>query len=506
MAIFVSPGVYSREIDLSLYAPILATATLAVVGTATKGPINERTFISSPDQFTSIFGIPSTNHLMTYAALQFLTQGRQLWVVRVESSAHPSTAATMTLSDAGDVSDTIIITARFKGSWINGYKIAIAASIFGASYFKLLILDAKDRIVESWEKLTYLTAPTVINFDSNSNTGGSNYITVATVPAATENPGVQTVTFSGAVDGISGIIDADYIGTISGQTKTGLEMFSSQDEIDINLVAIPGQSSDAIVTALLSFAQTRGDCLAIVDPPFGLTVQQVVDWHNGAGSYTSHQALNTSYAALYWPWVQVYDTFSGTNIWVPPSGFATSVIAYTDAVADPWWAPAGLTRGRLIQALKTEYNPTQGDRDYMYSGGNAVNPIVNFQFDGITIYGQRTLQREPTALDRINVRRLLLYLRKTAATTVKYLVFEPNDPTTWRRFILLMNSALDVVKNRRGLIDYKVICDNTTNTPALIDQNTMKGRILIKPTKAAEIIEIDFEILPTGANFNDVLS
>jgi len=255
------------------------------------------------------------------------------------------------------------------------------------------------------------------------------------------------------------------------------------------------------VNEMIATARGRADTLALVDSPFGLDVGGVVDWHNGEGY--GHDAFNDSFGALYWPWVKVYDAYNKKEAFMPPSGFVTAQMAYNDYVADPWFAAAGFSRGLIRAGVELEMSPDLGQRDALYGDGNAVNPIVNFTREGITIWGDRTLQRRPTALDRVNVRRMLLYVEKVIATSVRYLVFEPNDPTTWRRFVGLVTPSLEFVKARRGLYDYRVICDETTNPAYLIDQNHMNGRLLLKPTKNAEVITIDFVVLSTGAKFSE---
>lgn len=178
-------------------------------------------------------------------------------------------------------------------------------------------------------------------------------------------------------------------------------------------------------------------------------------------------------------------------------------MAYTDYISDPWYPPAGPQRGRLITALGIEYNAEEGEIDLMYSGGNSLNPIVELN-DIIQIYGQRTLQRATTSKDRVATRRMLCYVEKVVSTAVNQLVFEPDDATTWRRFVRLVTPVFDAVKSRRGLEDFRVICDESTNTSDLIAQNNMSGKILIQHTKYAEAIAIDFVSTPTGVSFEEV--
>jgi len=248
--------------------------------------------------------------------------------------------------------------------------------------------------------------------------------------------------------------------------------------------------------------------MALIDPPMELNVQEVVDWHNGdleGGDYPN-QALSSSYAATYWPWMQYSDPFHGGRIWLPPSGEIAATYARNDRMAYPWFAPAGHQRGSLNKPLDIETSPNQGARDYMYGDGDAVNPIVNFTQEGITVWGQRTLQRRPSALDRVNVRRLLLMMRKAIAASTKYLVFEPNDEFTWNEWTGMVEPYLENLQNSRALYDYRVQMDENTVTPQAIDQGRMPGRIIIKPTKAAEFITIDFILVRTGAEIEEYMA
>lgn len=317
-------------------------------------------------------------------------------------------------------------------------------------------------------------------------------------------PEAKTTTLSGGDDGLASVIAADYIG-INTPVRTGLQLFRDPKHIDINLLCVPGISTPSVLNELLAISEERGDCMAILDTPDNYTAQQVVDWHNGVGAFADHQSFNSSYGAMYWPWVEIYDSTNGIDVWVPPSGHVAAVYAYTDFIAETWFAPAGLNRGHIVAANRVRYNASDGEIEFMYGGSqqNAINPIVQFPKDGITVWGQRTLQRAPTARDRVNVRRLLLYMRKVLATAVKYLIFEPNDQATWRQFFRLVNPFMASIQAGRGVYAYQIICDASTNPPDQIDNNEMGARVYIQPTKAAEIINVDFVITPTGARFTD---
>ena len=286
-----------------------------------------------------------------------------------------------------------------------------------------------------------------------------------------------------------------------------LKQYEDVDTYDINLIAcsdFPGDKS--LINYLLNMVQNiRGDCFTIVDPPKNLTVQQVVDWHNGGGTFTDENSLNSSFGALYYPWIQVADTYSESYVWVPPSVKVLSAYAYNDNVSYSWYAPAGLNRGQLYNVMKVERRLTIGDRDLLYATGtNCVNPICDFAGDGIVIYSQKTLQRKTSALNRVNVMRMLIYVTKTLATSVKYLLFEPNDPITWAQFRNLVSPVVEYVRQNRGLDEYKVLCDETTNTSSMLDDNTMCAQVWLKPVKAAEKIVADYIITNTGADLTSV--
>ena len=280
--------------------------------------------------------------------------------------------------------------------------------------------------------------------------------------------------------------------------KTGVYALDD-DTLNISMALVPGTSDENVQNALVTLAESTQNFLAVVSPPQGLTtVQQAIDWSNGQSDERTG-ALNSSYAAIYWPWVKTFDTFSQSDRWFDPSIYAVRQMAYTDDVSDAWFAPAGVIRGRLTKPTDVEISVNQGDRDSMYSGGNVVNPIVNFPQQGIMIFGQRTAQRDPTALDRVNVRRLMIIIRKQLLGSTRRFVFEPNDAVTWEKVVNVVNPLLDDIQRRRGLVQYKVVCDETTNTPIRVDRNELWCKVLLKPTKAAEIVVFELNLTNQSA-------
>jgi len=436
------------------------------------------------------------------------------------STANVRTATTLGLDTNVDhwgyglnpASLTLNVAAQSVGEWGNLLSVTVAAGSVAGS-FKLTVLE-DGAVVEVFDRLVghpdledddlgteyFLTA---INGTGVSPV--SKYITVTDTLTNTGAPVNGTYVLAGGADGLGTVSDDDYIGVSTGSTVTGLQVFANAERINVNVIATPGVHSAAVIQEMIAICEARGDAMALIDPPLGLGVQQVVDWHNGAGAYSDHSAFNSSYAALYWPWLMTYDSNYDRYVWTPPSGHMMAVYATSDQMAEPWYAPAGLNRGRVLQVTKVEYDADQGARDLLNGGSNAVNPIVNFVPDGITVWGQRTLQRKPTALDRVNVRRMMLYLRKVIATSTRQLVFEPNDSTLWRTFKALVDPFLRGILTARGITAYSVVCDETTNTPEHIDNNEMVARIFIQPTKAAEKILVDAVLTPTGATFDELV-
>lgn len=283
-----------------------------------------------------------------------------------------------------------------------------------------------------------------------------------------------------------------------GQTAyyDAIDILANKDQFDINLLFTPGILDNlgghgAVVTRGINMCEDRGDIFYVVDPTYkGSTVGQ---------AQQAAESRNTNYAGYYYPWCQISDPDLGRNIWVPPSAVVSAVYSFNDLVAHPWYAPAGLNRGTLDTVIQTERLMTQNDRNNLYI--KSINPIASFPRQGITVWGQKTLQKKQSALDRINVRRLLIDAKRFVAYTVKYLVFENNTVETRARFIELVEPYFRRVRNQQGLYDYKIIIDESNNTPDVVDRNEMRCQIYLKPAKTAEFIIVDFVVLPTGALF-----
>ena len=312
---------------------------------------------------------------------------------------------------------------------------------------------------------------------------------------------------TGAFDGATGAIanNVNFYNNINNTNTQGLvasnydnmiSLLSNKDDYGFNALYTPGLvyefgSHTSKVNNIISNTQDRGDNIYVVDlVGYGSSVTSV------SGQADS---LDTSYAAAYWPWCQIKDPATGKNVWVPASTMIAGVYSYNDKVAEPWFAPAGINRGGLSRVIRAEQKLNQSQRDTLYL--NKVNPIATFPGTGVVVYGQKTLQSAASALDRVNVRRLLIQLKSYISQVANNLVFEQNTAATRNQFLSQVNPYLETVQQRQGLYAFKVVMDSTNNTPDVIDRNELIGQIYLQPTKTAEFIYLDFNITPTGATF-----
>jgi hypothetical protein len=301
-----------------------------------------------------------------------------------------------------------------------------------------------------------------------------------------QNIGLPT---GGGRSDTQGLIAVDYTSSIG--------LLANVDEYKYNVISAPGLINEFHATAVNSIVNNtigRGDAIAIVDlKGYGAQVNSVIN---------QAAAFDSSYAATYWPWLQTIDPNTGEAVWIPASTMIPGVYAFTDASSDPWFAPAGITRGALGQVIRAERKLTASNRDDLYEAN--VNPIATFPGGvgaGVTVFGQKTLQKRASALDRVNVRRLLIALKSFIGQVAEGLVFEQNTAATRNNFLSQVNPYLESVQQRQGLFAFKVVMDETNNTADVVDRNELVGQIFLQPTRTAEFIVLDFNVLPTGAVF-----
>jgi len=355
--------------------------------------------------------------------------------------------------------------------------------------------------------------------NNDASTLGSSY-SVGAVKISVSGSAIQqkkfAVPFQGGFDGMNPAIekkngtntsltntfgfdftDANSSGSVA--FKRAINAISNPDEFDINLLAVPGiihglgGGHQVVTNHAIDKVEDRADAFFIMDGfEYNASVQTAI---------SNVQTVDSNYVATYYPWIKILDSVKGKPTWVPPSVVLPGVFAQNDRIGQEWFAPAGLNRGGLTEVLEAKTRLTNLERDDLYE--NRINPIASFPGQGVVVFGQKTLQGKPSALDRINVRRLLINLRKFIASTSRFLVFEQNTSTLRTRFLNLVNPYLEQVQSNSGLNAFRIVMDETNNTPDVVDRNQLVGQIFIQPTKTAEFIVLDFVVQPSGAAFED---
>jgi len=344
-------------------------------------------------------------------------------------------------------------------------------------------------------RVASVTTPNVDSIDNNGNFKTGSYATTLPLVGSGSAGGGFT---GGATDTNlpklmnESITTTNIQGFTTDDYNRAFTLLSNKDEYSFNVLLAPGAGLDtAAADNMIACVEGRGDAIAIVDAgDYGTTI-------TGATINASGQSSN--YGATYFPWVQLFSSNLGKTVWCPPSTVIGGVLAFNDQVGAEWFAPAGLNRGGIPSVVRAELRLSQSDRDTLYTGN--VNPLATFPGTGVCVWGQKTLQRKPTSLDRVNVRRLLIALKDFIGGVARNLVFEQNTTVTRNRFLSQVNPYLESVVQRQGLYAFKVVMDESNNTPDVIDRNQLVGQIYIQPTKTAEFIILNFNLTPTGAEF-----
>ena len=568
----LSPGVFSRENDLSFITPAAGEISTALVGPTTKGPQDIPTVVRSFGEYLNTFGGAFKSgsdyytHFTTLAAEKYFEQGGgSLLVTRVSDDTFSGATANVTsgsttlftlkthahgeiMNNSGSVGTN---NSLLSGSADN-VRWEVTSKNSAQGTISLVIRRGDDNeknkiVLESYANLSldpkspnYVAK--VIGDQSKAYSGGSvvvtgdypnvsKYVYVSSVavkmPDYLDNNGVAKAAYSGSFDNLTigsgsihgafsggqGVLfqtsyaanfaqDTNHVLTatdtqgISPTTAydNAITLLANRDEYRFNVLMTPGLTKDlhsSQVSQFISMVETRGDAIYVVDP---------VNYGGSVTTATTEAGgMNSSFAAAYWPWVKVSNNELGKNVWAPASTVIGGVYAFTDRVGAEWFAPAGLLRGGIPSVVMAERKLSQSDRDTLYLG--KVNPIATFPGSGVVAYGQKTLQTKASALDRVNVRRLLINLKNFIGDQANNLVFEQNTIATRNRFLAAVNPYLETVVQRQGLYAYRVVMDDTNNTADVIDRNQLVGQIFIQPTKTAEFIVLDFVVQPTGATF-----
>jgi phage tail sheath protein FI len=559
----VSPGVTTSEIDNTFLTGQPVQAGAAIVGPTVKGPVEIPTLVTSYADYVNRFGDVLMSGSNTYSYLTsvsaynyFQNGGTSLIVTRVVTgSFSPATSSVVSnyINAASSsfaletISEGVIMNnggAEVSSSLVSGSKDnvrwEITNSNTGSGTFNVLIRRGDDKnsnkaILETWNNVSLdpnssrfisrVIGDQVVEYSSTTNqieitTGSfanqSRYVRVKNVtptPNYLDNNGQPVSAYtaslpingSGSFGGATGTVmgGANFYEAINSSNTQGLtagcydnmvNLLANKDDYQFNILSTPGLINEhhtATISTIITNTTNRGDNLYVVD---------MVDYSGILGdAITQATSRDTSYAATYWPWVRIVDPGTGKQVFVPASTLIPGVYAYNDKVSAPWFAPAGINRGGLSSVIAAKSKLSQADRDALYS--NNINPIATFPRTGVSVFGQKTLQKGASALDRINVRRLMIELKAYIAQIADTLVFEQNTITTRNNFLSRVNPYLTTIQQKQGLYAFKVIMDESNNTPDVVDRNQLIGQIYVQPSRTAEFIALDFILQPTGATF-----
>jgi hypothetical protein len=564
MAFQISPGVNVSEVDLTTVVPSVLTTAGAFVGNFAWGPAKKIILVDSESTLKQTFTGPTENTAASFfTAASFLSYGNNLSVVRaVEANVSNATANSVLQIANEDVFQYLYLnnnnnnlygafTARYPGSLGNSLDVHVCAntSLFSSwaykSYFTsapgtsdyassvggtddelhVVVVDSGGKFTGSQgtvlETYAFLSKASDASINGSSNYyknvifNQSKYVYAIDPPsygvtylswgtsAANTTYAVLTSNLRIPLSDASLVEFIDDAVPALNQYQQGYDLFANKEETNISLVLTAAASTELQQYVIDNVVSSRKDCVAFISPPF-TAIDNVGDTPTaGITTWLSSLARSSSYVVADSGFKYMYDKYNNKYRWIPLNGDVAGLCVNTDTVRDPWYSPAGLNRGQLKNAIKLAWNPNKTQRDVLYSAG--VNPVVSLAGQGIVLFGDKTLQSKPSAFDRINVRRLFIVLEKAIAEAAKYSLFEYNDEFTRAQFTALITPFLRDVQGRRGITDFKVVCDTTNNTPQVIDSNQFVGDIFIKPARSVNFIQLNFVAVGTGVDFTTVV-
>lgn len=496
--------VFINENDMSFYVDSMMKGLSMVEGVTERGEIGKATFVSSWPKFVEYFG-----GLVDYSDFPLLCQralarGAGLWVSRVVHYTDVTKKETATAKTAAVTAGPVTFTATSAGAWGNDCTVIIEANEAGGNFFDVAFYS-EGILQNSWNGLAVEEVAALSNADIKAG--------AAKAPEG-ENLEAGTYRLQGGDNGLTNLGDADYIGDEAA--GTGFYVFDEVDDGSLQLAA-PDCTALNVAVAGQAYCENRGDLFYVSAVPKGLKPQEAMNYRKGKGSDGSGDGapFSSSYGALFYPHLKVLDILTDETKIINPTGDILGVFAYSDNAAEEWFAAAGYRRGKINNCLGVEYNV--GARAREKEGGllveNQINPICVFEDAGTVVWGNETLQQTASALREIHIRRLLLVMKKGLAKSCRINLFEPNDPTLWRDTYNMLDPYLRNIKERRGMYDYRLMCDQDAqsvdeakiNTAENIDKGEFHVQIWIKPTRVAKWIIIDLNILKTGAVFADII-
>jgi len=559
MAFQLSPGVLVVEKDLTNVVPAVATSIGGFVGDFQWGPSFDPVTISSEIELVKTFGKPNdTTAASFFSAANFLSYSNNLKVVRAVGATARNAVSSGTAiqinnetewdaeysSGEGAVGE---FAAKYPGTLGNSLLVSMADSATFSSWDYAQLFDSapdtttyaenlggsEDElhiVVVDEDGLISGTPGTILEkwvglskaADAKTEAGAANYYVEVlkgskfvwwmdhTISVNAPNTAWGSSAAGTTFKTMSSVVTTSLVGGVNdspvdAELQTGYDLFANAELIDVNLL-INGPHSLTVGKYIVdNIATTRLDCVVFVSPSLEAVYNNAGDEADDVVAERQDAAfnVNTSYAVMDSGWKYQYDKYSDKYRWVPLNADVAGLCARTDAIADPWFSPGGLNRGQIKNVVKLAFSPDKTDRDTLYKAG--VNPVVSFPGEGTVLFGDKTLLAKPSAFDRINVRRLFIVLEKAIATAAKYQLFEFNDAFTRAQFRNLVEPFLRDIKGRRGIFDFRVICDETNNTGEVIDRNEFVADIYIKPARSINFISLNFIATRTGVAFEEIV-
>jgi hypothetical protein len=558
MAFQLSPGVNVSEVDLTTVVPSVLTTAGAFAGTFAWGPADKVILIDNELSLIDVFRKPDSNSAVSFfTSASFLSYGNNLSVVRSigsESLNATSNSANIQIKNS-DIFESQLLsvnTNNLYGSFIARYPSALGNSLS-------VQVCANTQTFSTWSYKSFFTsAPGTSEFVSAA--GGSNdemhIVVIDTDGLFTGSQGTVLETYGfvskaddAAINGstnyykqvvfnqskyVYAVDPVDYSNTSTtwgrsastnfetlksnisvsldggtdrvptdGNIQSSYDLFANKDVVDISLLLTGGASANVQQYVIDNVVNSRKDCVAFISPPSSAVVNNTGNETSGIQSWLTSLARSSSYVVADSGWKYMYDKYNNVYRYIPLNGDIAGLCVNTDTIRDPWFSPAGLNRGQIKNAIKLSWNPNKTQRDVLYSAG--VNPVVSFPGQGIVLFGDKTLQSKPSAFDRINVRRLFIVLEKSIARAAQFSLFEFNDEFTRAQFVALVTPYLRDIQGRRGITDFRVVCDTTNNTPQVIDTNQFVGDIYIKPARSTNFIQLNFVAVGTGVDFATIV-
>jgi hypothetical protein len=555
MAFQISPGVNVSEVDQTTVVPSVLTTAGAFAGTFAWGPTDQVKLIDSEITLVKTFGKPDANSAVSFfTAANFLAYGNNLSIVRSVGTASKNASAdgTIQVGNSSVFEDTLLFTdsgndfgayiARYPGALGNSLVVETCANaatfatwdykgyftsapgtsdqatVAGGSNDEMhvVVVDAGGKftgaagtVLETFGFLSKASDATVngsTNYYKQVIFNNSKYI-YAVDPVAYST---THLTWGSTVDTVFANPTTTVTTTLSGGTdqvpanlESAYDMFNNKETIDVSLV-LTGDADVATQQYVIdNVVNSRADCLAFISPAMSDVVNQAGSESDNITTWLASLSRSSSFVVADSGWKYQFDKYNNVYRWIPLNGDIAGLCVFTDAVRDPWFSPAGFNRGAIKNCIKLAWNPSKTYRDVLYAAG--VNPVVSFPGQGTVLYGDKTLQSKPSAFDRINVRRLFITLEKAIAQAAKFSLFELNDEFTRAQFTALVTPFLRDVQGRRGITDFKVVCDSTNNTGQVVDSNQFVGDIYIKPARSINYIQLNFVAVGTGVDFTTVV-